>query len=93
MTNMALEKIFVKESLSPSTRAAKVKEKVLAKAADAGGVVYEASGEVWTVNPDGTWRASSMETHVGPRGPVTSAVIQQPLRQVIDRPAGAHPQR
>ncbi len=91
MSSLQLERIFVRESLSPSARAAKVKEIVLAKAASANGVVHEASGEIWTVNPHGTWRASSMETHTGPRGPVVSAVIQQPLQTVIDRPAGARP--
>ena len=91
MSNMGLEKIWVKESMTPRQRADKVKEMVLARAADAGGIVHEASGEEWTVNPTGTWRASAMSTHVGPRGPVTSAVIQKPLVSVIDRPAGMHP--
>ncbi len=91
MSNMALERLWVKESLTPRQRADKVKELILAKAADQGGVVHEASGEVWEVNDSGTWRASSMETHMGPRGPITSAVIQQPLSQVIDRPAGVCP--
>ena len=72
-------------------KAEKVKEMVLARAADAGGIAHEASGEEWTVNPNGTWPASAMSTHIGPRGPVTSAVIQQPLVSVVDRPAGMHP--
>ncbi len=34
-----------------------------------------------------------MEAHVGPRGPVSSAIIQKPLETVLDRAAGVHPQR
>ena len=46
----------MKESLSPSARAAKIKQMVLAKAADSDGVVHEASGEIWKVREDGTWK-------------------------------------
>ena len=93
MSSLQIEKILVKESLTPRQRAAKVREVILAKATDSNGVVFSASGEVHTVDPDREFRASLMETHIGPRGPVSSAVIQKPLTTIIDRAAGVHPQR
>ena len=93
MSNLQIEKILVKESLTPRQRAAEVKRIILAKAADSHGVVFAASGEVHKVDESREFRASLMETHVGPRGPVSSAIIQKPLATVIDRAAGAHPQK
>ena len=92
-SDLMIEKMLVKESLTPRQRAAKVREVILAKAADSEGVVFAASGEVHKVDESREFRASLMETHVGPRGPVSSALIQKPLNSIIDRVAGAFPQR
>ena len=35
--------------------------------------------------------ASAMETHMGPRGPVSSAAVHKRIASVIDRVAGACP--
>ncbi len=93
MSSLQVEKILVKESMTPRQRIAKVRELILAKASDTNGIVFQGSGEVHTVDPDREFRASLMETHVGPRGPVSSAIIQKPLASIIDRAAGAFPQR
>ena len=93
MTDLAIEKIFVKESLTPRQGADKVKEMILARVADSNGVVFEASGEVHRVDESRGFRASAMETHMMPRGPVTSAVVHKKITTVIDRVAGACPQR
>ena len=79
-SDLQIEKILVKESMTPRQRAARVRELILAKAADTNGVVFAASGEVHTVDPDREFRASLMETHIGPRGPVSSALIQKAFK-------------
>ncbi len=49
-SDLQIEKILVKESLTPRQRAAKVREVVLAKAADTNNVVFAASGEVHKID-------------------------------------------
>ena len=93
MKDLAVENIFVKESLTPRQRADKVREMILARATDSKGVVFEASGEVHRVDPNREFRASARETHMMPRGPVTSTVVHKKIPTVIDRIAGACPQK
>ena len=93
MTDLAIKKIFVRKSLTPRQRADKVRDIILAKAADNQGVIFEASGEVHRVGASREFRASAMETHMGSRGPVTSAVVPKKITTVIDRVTDAQPQQ
>ena len=60
---------------------------ILARIAKSHGVVLDASGEVHDVDPNSEFRASAMETGMGPRGPVSSALVQKKIVTVIARQA------
>ena len=62
----------------------------LKKEMKAEGLLYEASGEEWRLDPEGAWQISTMvtERNIETFLPVTTSMLQQSMSDAMDRIAG-----
>ena len=66
--------VLVRAAASQDEQLAQLKAEVMDSATD--GILYEASGEEWRLDPEGPWQVSTMVTRLGGALPVTTSRLQ-----------------
>ena len=77
----------MRAAASQDEQLAELKAEIMDSAED--GLLYEASGEEWRLDPEGSWQISKMITRLDATSlPVTTSMLQQSMSDAMDRIAG-----
>ena len=85
-------RLFARAGGTQAEQIAEIKRTVLDALANQDNVLYEASGESWIYDDESPWRASTLETYMGARRPMSTAVLHERLADALDTVGGVHPQ-